>query len=648
MVKSLKDSISMENLFSPFHIRNCVLKNRIVMSALASFLVEDGGAITGKTVEHYRCRAAGGPAMVIMEACAVSPEGVVSSHQARIDDDRFVDGLSKIAAAIKSEGAIPAVQIHHSGRQVPAKVIGRKPYAPSPLPCPTIRGEVEPLTLEGIRDQVTKFGNAAIRARDAGFELLEIHGAHGYLVSQFLSRFSNIRDDEYGGDIAGRTRFAREIVTEIRKCLGADFPLSFKISAQEFLPDGLTVEESVEILKILAAAGIDIVQVSAGNDATAEWICQPMFMEKACLADSAGKIRKALDIPVMVVGRINDPETAEEIIRSGKADLVCMGRGLLADPEMPNKARLGQFDEIRTCIACNHCMESIFRKGHVECLVNPFLGREQELVCRPASFLRKVMVVGGGPGGLNVAWIAAKRGHRVVLYEQEPVLGGQLLRGSIPGFKKELRNLIRFQVKQIEKQGVDCRLGREVTVDTIKQENPDVLVLATGSLPFFPPVSGIDRPFVLSFTQALNGDHPAPRKTVVVGGGPTGCEIALYLAENGSTVTIVEMLPRIGHGIETITFRVLFSQLKKYGVEVLTGTRLSRIEESGVVVAEVENHERFIEAEKVVLAVGCLPNAQLSTAVRALGFETHLIGDCLEPRNAKAAIYEGTVLGLNI
>ena len=363
----------MQHLFTPFRIKNLTLKNRIVLPPLASFLIEKGGAITDRAVEHYRRRAAGGPAMVIMEACAVSPEGVVSENQARIDSDRLLDGLARIAAAIKAEGAVPAIQIHHAGRQTSAKVISRLPLAPSPLSCPAIRGAVAPLTVEQIRDLVEKFADAAVRSREAGFELLEIHGAHGYLINQFLSRYSNIRQDGYGGDIAGRTRFARDIITEIRRRLGPSFPVSFKISAQEFVPDGLTVAESIDILTLLVTAGIDAVQVSAGNDSTPEWICQPMFMRKACLADSAAAIKKALNIPVMAVGRINDPWTADGIIAKGMADLVCIGRGLMADPEMPIKAQEERFDEIRTCIACNTCMQSIYRKGRLECLVNPAL-----------------------------------------------------------------------------------------------------------------------------------------------------------------------------------------------------------------------------------------------------------------------------------
>ena len=267
--------------------------------------------------------------------------------------------------------------------------------------------------------------------------------------------------------MAGRTRFAREIIQEIRNRVGWDLPLSFKISAQEFVGNGITVDESIQILRMLINTGLDVVQVSAGNDATPEWICQPMFMEKACLADSAEKIKNALDIPVMAVGRINDPVIADEIIEKGKADLVCIGRGLLADPEMPNKAKEGHLDDIRICIACNTCMESIFRRGRVECLVNPMLGREKEMAFHNTENPKKVMVIGGGPGGLNVAWVAARRGHEVSLFEKQSTLGGQLLLGTITDYKKELRSLIKFQKRQIQKFGVKCHLNHEVTVEPV-------------------------------------------------------------------------------------------------------------------------------------------------------------------------------------
>jgi 2,4-dienoyl-CoA reductase-like NADH-dependent reductase (Old Yellow Enzyme family)/thioredoxin reductase len=637
-----------QHLFEPFEIKGRHLKNRIVMPPLASFLIEDDGSITDKTVEHYRRRAAGGPAMVIVEAHAVSEEGIVSLHQARIFDDRFIEGLSRIARVIKSEGALPAIQFHHSGRQTSIRVIKRKPFAPSHLPCPTISGEVEPLSIEGIHEIIRKFGDAAVRAVQAGFELVEIHGAHGYLINQFISRFSNIRDDEYGGDTTRRARFSVDIVREVRKRVGEDFPISFKISAQEFVPGGLDVDESIEILKLLVAAGIDIVQVSAGNDATPEWICQPMFMDKACLADSAARIKKALRIPVMSVGRINDPLVADAIIRDGKADLVCMGRGLLADPEMPKKAEQGKLDDIRICIACNTCMESIFRKGRVECLVNPTLGREKEMEMRPAEKRKKVMIVGGGPGGLHAGWVAATRGHEVHLYEKQSRLGGQLNLGSVTRYKKEILSLIDFHIKQVEKAGIRVHLNAEVTPETIQHENPDVLILSTGATPLLPDVPGIDRPIVVRLSEVMNGNPPERRKAVVVGGGATGCEVAHHLAEHGSSVTIVEQLPKVALNLESITRKVLLKELRERGVRFLTGRRLSRVEETGVVVTAEDGTETFVEADSVVVAIGNKPDNTLYEKIRFLGIPLYQIGDCLEPRSAKAAISEAATIGRSI
>lgn len=638
----------MKLLFTPFRIKHLEIPNRIVMPGLASFLIEDDGTITDKTIEHYRLRAAGGPGMVIVEACAVSPEGVVSPHQARIYDDRFVEGLAKIAQVMRAEGAVPAVQIHHGGRQTSSKVIKQKPLAPSPLPCPTIRGDVEPLTKEKIQELIHKFADAAERAVQAGFDLIEIHGAHGYLINQFLSRFSNIREDEYGGDVEGRAKFALEIVREIRKRIGKDFPLSFKISAQEFVPNGLTVGESIKILKLLVKEGIDVVQVSAGNDATPEWIAQPMFMKKACLAGSAGAIKKALNIPVMAVGRINDPLVAERILAEGKADLVCMGRGLLADPELPKKAKEGRLEDIRTCIACNTCMESIFRRGRVECLVNPVLGREKELVFEPAKERKKVMVVGGGPGGLNVAWVAARRGHDVHLYEKQKFLGGQLLLGSITGYKKELLSLIEFQKRQINRFGVKLHLGQEVTPEMVDKEKPDVVILATGSSPSVPPVEGIDKPIVALYPEALNTGNFRDLKVVMIGGGATGSEVALHLADQGCSVTIVEVLPKVGLQLESMTRKVLLQRLKSRGVRILTETKLQQVKDNGVIVVGKEGKEAFLEADRVVVAIGTKPDNLLYEQIKSKGYEIHRIGDCLEPRSAKAAIYEGAVLGRSI
>ncbi|MFC1819578.1 FAD-dependent oxidoreductase, partial [Thermodesulfobacteriota bacterium] len=527
-------------------------------------------------------------------------------------------------------------------------VIKRKPFAPSPLPCPAIKGDVEPLSIDRIQKIIRQFGDAAERAVHAGFELIEIHGAHGYLINQFISRFSNIREDIYGGDVTGRSRFAREVVREVRKRIGKDFPLSFKISAQEFVPEGLTTEESIIILEQLVDEGIDIVQVSAGNDATPEWICQPMFMQKACLADSAEKIKTALDIPIMVVGRINDPFIADTLIYEGKADLACIGRGLLADPELPKKAQEGRFDDIRTCIACNTCMQSIFRKGKIECLVNPNLGREKEMEISPTKSPKKVMVIGGGPGGLNTARIAAKKGHHVSLYEKKSSLGGQLILSSASFHKKEMNTLIDFLKKQIAKHNVTCHLNFNVTIDTIKVNKPDAVIIATGSVPQKPPVEGINLPVVITVPEIFNGTKPAMKNAIVIGGGATGCEVALDLSERSCAVTIVEQLSRIGTQIEAITMKIMLKRFKDNNVRILTEHRLLKISEKGVIAIDKDENEISIEGDIVIIAVGNKPNNKLFDQVKQLGIEAYQIGDCLEVRSAKEALYEGALIGKSI
>lgn len=639
----------LKNLFSPFELRGLSLKNRIVMPPMGVFLVEADGSVTERTREYYRQRARGGAGMVMVEASAVAPEGIVSFHQMRIFDDSFLPGLATLAEVIKQEGARAGIQIHHAGRQTSSKVIGRPPLAPSPLRCPTIRGEVEVLDLEGIQRIVRLFGDAAERAVEAGFELVEIHGAHGYLINQFLSGFSNIREDDYGGDTVRRARFAMEVVQEVRRRVGPEFPISFKISAQEFVPGGLTVQESVEIVKLLRQAGIDAVQVSAGNDATPEWISQPMLMSRGCLVDSAHRIKQQVEIPVICVGRINGPVLAEEILREGKADLVCMGRALLADPELPKKAMEGRLEEIRRCVGCNTCINSIFKKGRVECLVNPELSREQEMTLKAASRKRRVLVVGAGPAGCEAAWVAASRGHEVELVEASEKIGGQVLLGATPSHKKDLLNIVRFHRRKLDLHGVDCTMGRAVGPKEILERNPEIVILATGAKPLQLPFLQEGTNGVYTYSQALEFPEQLPGEVVVAGGGAIGCEVALHLAELGHRVRIVEMTETVGRQYEAITRKLILERLRTHGVELLTDHRILGYKDGRLSCETGHQQELFsLEAPAVVIALGTCSEDSLFGPLCSAGVEVYRIGDCLEPRSIKEAILEGARIGRSV
>ncbi len=636
----------LENLFSPFSLRGLRLKNRIVMPPMGVFLVEADGSVTDRTREYYRQRARGGAGMVMVEASAVAPEGIVSFHQMRIYDDCFIAGLASLAEVIKEQGARAGIQIHHAGRQTSSKVIGRPPFAPSHLRCPTIRGDVQVLDQEGIQRIVRLFGDAAERALEAGFELVEIHGAHGYLINQFLSGFSNVREDQYGGDIQNRARFAVEVVQEVRRRLGPEFPISFKISAQEFVPGGLTVQESVEILKLLRQAGIDAVQVSAGNDATPEWISQPMLMPRGCLVDSAHWIRQEVEIPVICVGRINGPVLAEEILREGKADLVCMGRALLADPELPRKAMEGRLEEIRRCVGCNTCINSIFKKGRVECLVNPELSREQEMAIKAAPRKRRVLVVGAGPAGCEAAWVAASRGHQVELVEASERIGGQILLGATPSHKKDLLNIVRFHQHKLKLHKVDCHLGCTVGPAQILERSPELVILATGAKPLQLPFLQEGTNGVYTYSQALETPEKLPEEVVVAGGGAIGCEVALHLAELGHRVRIVEMTEAVGRQYEAMTRKLILERLRNLGVDVLTNHRILGYSEGSLSCEAGEQKELLsLETPAVVLALGTCAQDSLFGPLCSAGLEVHRIGDCLEPRSIKEAILEGARIG---
>jgi 2,4-dienoyl-CoA reductase-like NADH-dependent reductase (Old Yellow Enzyme family)/thioredoxin reductase len=543
-------------------------------------------------------------------------------------------------------GAKVGIQLVHCGRQGSSKYTGEQPVAPSPIP--TAGGEIpRELTIHEIEDLIENFAEAAVRAKEAGFDTVEIHGAHGYIVNEFLSPRVNKRSDRYGGSLAGRTAFALEVVRRMRTKVGDHFTILFRMSADEYLPDGLTLNETTAVAIMLQEAGIDCIDVSAGTQESLDMFVQPSSLPPGCLVHLASAIKKVVTIPIITVGRIGDPLLAESILRQGKADLIAMGRALIADPELPKKAREGRFDEIRPCLACRSCFDRIFQKARVTCVVNASLGQEKNLPIPLAQKLKKVLVIGGGPAGLEVSRIAAQRGHRVVLYEEEDKLGGQLLLASIPLYKQGISSLTKFLVSQITRLGVEVHVGRKVTADIVSEIKPDSVVVATGNIPIIPDILGVQRPNVFLAIDVLAGKKAVGEIVVIIGGGQIGCETADFLAAMGKKVTIVEILNDVAIDMGPLARAPLLKRLRERGVSIHTNTSVEEINERGVL-AKVNAKIISLDAESIILATGSKSNEELAKQLAKEIGELYVIGDCAEPRKLYDAIHEGFQVGLKI
>ena len=438
----------LEKLFEPIRIGELELKNRIVMAPINSHLGTELGAVGERLIDYYVERAKGGVSLIISDAMCIDWHvGKAGTSPLRIDEWKYVDGLHDLTEAVHHYGTKLAAQIHHAGRQNSVAVCteGQELVAPSAIPCLPTGGEMpRALTIKEIEELVNKFVLAAQRAKAAEFDAVEIHGAHGYLITQFMSPHTNKRTDEYGGDFEGRMKFPLKIVEGIRAALGPDFPILFRMCADEYIEGGLTLEDSKHIAQRLEAAGVDALDITSGiyesPPAWHAWIYPIYDMAPGCRVYLAEAIKKVVDIPVIASGKIGDPALAEEVIKEGKADLVAMGRPLLADPELPNKAAKERLDDIRPCLYCDEgCVGGLSHLWHIGCQVNPALGREREYRIKSAERVKRVVIVGGGPAGMEAARVAAMRGHDVSLFEKEEQLGGQLIAASAPYFKQPIK-----------------------------------------------------------------------------------------------------------------------------------------------------------------------------------------------------------------
>jgi 2,4-dienoyl-CoA reductase-like NADH-dependent reductase (Old Yellow Enzyme family)/thioredoxin reductase len=673
------------------------VRNRIVMSPMITNSADQNGYVSDQTLAYYVARARGGAGWIIVESSYVHRAGIMYARQLGLDDDRYIGGLRRLATAIKGAGARVSIQLYHGGRRAQADLSGHPAEAPSGVPL--YEGAVPPrsLTREEVEDRMQAYVQAARRAKEAGFEGVDIHAGHGYLICSFLAAFTNQRTDEFGGDIRGRATFLTEVVRRIRKAVGQDFVITTRNNGSDFVKGWLTHEEAKIVAKMVEESGADAIQVTGGHGglvmrdlsqlvelrektgvSTLKEVnlrlhdqidldihhpisfmrALPMGAPRGCFAHLARGIKESVRIPVLVVGRINQPEVAEEILRRGDADMTVVGRGLLADPDFPRKAYEGDLTGIRPCIGCNYgCFNNLFNRKPVRCAVNPYTGQEATLRSTPALKRKRVMVIGAGPGGLEAACTASMRGHTVTLYEKEEKIGGQLNVAHIPPDREEIKNLIPYYEEQIRRTGVKLVLRKHVTWEDVEREKPDATVMATGMMPRRLTVVGHETSNVLQAVEVLAGKVTVQGKILIVGGGSVGCETADFLAKKGFPVTLVEMLDRIATDMHPDDRAFLSQKIIDYNVTVHLNTKVKGILPGKGVLVSKGNGEETIEADTIVMAIGAEPHRILpdSLSIKNNGISTdgkdaevYLLEDCKKPRKILEAIHEGAEVGLKI
>jgi len=631
----------MASVFSPIKIGNLPLKNRIMMAPMETGLAEVGGFVGERLIKYFVERAENEVAIVITGSIGCRPEGRGLPFQLSCYDDQFIPGLARLAEAVHRAGAKIGGQIYHAGRQANRAISGFEPVAPSAIPCPVMNDPPRELSIEEIRELVEAFGSGARRLKEAGFDLIEVHLAHGYLLHSFLSPFSNKRNDLYGGSLANRMRFPIEVIRRIKAEVGESMAVTARISIEEFLPEGLTFAEAKEVCRAIVQEGIQAISISAGSYASVPYIIQPMSLPRGLLVPYAEELKKVVDVPVIVAGRINDPELVEQIIADGKADMVALGRALLADPEIVAKMKEGRYAEVRHCIACNQgCIDRLLAGQNISCLVNARTGFETERNITPAPESKKVLVVGGGPGGLEAARVAAVRGHKVMLAERTGSLGGKVETAAIPPGKKEFGLVKSYLLREVEKLGVEISLNVTDVQELIEKNNPDAVIIAVGAEPVTPDIPGIGSGRVIFAEEALLGKKDVGRQVAVIGGGMVGIETALFLAQSGRKVVVIEMLGEVARDVGPVVKPLLLQEVEKAGIEVLVNAEVKEITRDSVKV-ESAGKNLEVKVDTVVLAVGFRP---LKLEIKS-GGEILVIGDAKEVRKAYDAIHEGFLAG---
>lgn len=662
-------------LFQKIYIGTVELKNRLYMPAMHLNMCKKF-VVTEQLIEFYRERAKGGVGLISVGFATVDElSGNPTNIGAHLD--AHLPGLSALASAIHAGGAKATVQLNHAGRYNSSLFLGgKKPVAPSPVPCRLTRETPEELSQEKIAETIQRFATAAGRVRDAGFDLVEVLAGTGYLISEFLSPLTNKRLDEYGGSLDNRMRFGLQVIGAIKKAVGKDFPILVRLNGNDFMEGGIGPEELLAFAVALEAAGVQALCINVGwHEAQVPQIVTKV--PRGAFSYLARDIKQRVRIPVIASHRINDPAIARLLVTEGFCDMVALGRSLIADPYFPEKARTGREKEIIHCVACGQgCFDNLVKQKPVECLCNPRAGHEYQAKPAKTTKPQKVLVVGGGVAGMSAAIAAAEQGHKVSLYEGSARLGGQLhLAGASPG-RGEFLVFANDLANQVVLHGVQVLLGSPVDGKTLATEKPDAVILATGGEPVSPAIRGAERDHVVQAWDVLAGKVATGRKVVVVGGGAVGIETALLLAEKGTLsgdeikfllvsgavapeklyrlattgskeITVVEMVDTLGSNFGKSTRWGMLQDIGRYGVKTLTQAKILEITEHGVRL-EHGGEVREVLADTVVLAVGTRSANPLQEVAEELGLNCQVVGDALTPATVFEANHQGYNAGKNI
>jgi len=673
----------MSKLFESTKIGSIEIKNRLAMSAMdLGFTTE--GSINKRFIDFYVERARGGVGLIVVGGCYPEMTGKVWKSIIGLDKDEYIPGLKKLTDTIHKYDTKIAAQILHGGRSASSFFSKTHPVSPSSLSHINIKQKPHALTIPEIKKVIDGYVAATVRVKKGGFDAVEIHGGMGYLINQFLSRATNKRKDKYGGSLKNRIRFAKEIVVAIKEKVGKRYPVIFRLSGEDFVEDGLKIDESVEIAKELEKAGVDAFNVSPGWHESRTPIML-MSIPRMSYIFLSEKIKDNVNVPVIGSVRINDLALAEDVIDNNQSDIVSIGRPLIADPELPKKYKRKQFEDIRRCIACNQgCFDSLLGFKSISCLYNVRAGRESELKIKKAKKKKKVMIIGGGPGGMEAARVAALRGHDVHLFEKTDVLGGQLRYAYIPPGREEIVNVISFLENQIKKLNVNIELSKKVDTVTINKLKPDVVIAATGGVPLIPKITGIKEKNVVVAEDVFDNKVKVGKDVVIIGGGTIGCEIALHTAKMGAmdpevacfllknkvidgdkaveltskgkrNITILEMKNKIGGRFGISTRWVIMKQIVDAGINSITGIKVKNMSTKSIkkkdkvcVTYEDDKKDIKIFADTVIIAAGYKSNQDPTRKLNGKIDELYRIGDCVEVRTALEAIHEGFEVGLRI